>query len=345
MSKLNVLYQSSDLYAPVAMVSLYSLLKNSQDINELDVYLINSEISKENIKKFESIAKMFARRIIFIPADFIDKLLSDYSIEKWSGSYATFYKLFIIDHLKVDSIIYIDSDTIVSRSLSGVCGFDLKNNLLGMAYSAMCNRIKKLYGVNKWYNAGVICFNVKEWKRRKITEKIVTAVTGQERQKLTMIGDESLINVLFHDDINRIALEYNYESTWWLWGWNETLYSELGFDDNVRNYYTLEEINIAKKSPVINHYTALTTGRPWDKYNDNRVRKEFEQYYTELGLTQRLDFYKGKASKKSDVALFFMRLKRHMMPMWYRSKYGFRLHDKAWEKAINELQFSIIGKQ
>ena len=341
MNKLSILYQSSDLYAPVAMVSMYSLLKNSQDINEIDVYLINSEISMENIKKFECIAEMFARSIVFIPADFIDKLLSDYSIEKWNGSYATFYKLFIIDYLNIDSILYIDSDTIIYHSLLDLCSFDFKNNLLGMAYSAMCKVVKNFYAVNKWYNAGVIYFNIAEWKKRKITEKIVAAITGKKRKSLTMVGDESLINALFSNDINKMSLEYNYESTWWLWGWNKRLYSKLGFDSNICNYYTPDEIAIAQKNPVISHYTALTTGRPWDKYNDNRVRKEFEQYYKELGLIQKLDFYRGKASKKSNMALFFMRAIRHMMPMWYRSEYGFRLHDEAWKRAIRDLEYAV----
>lgn len=337
MSKLNVLYQSSNQYAPVAMVSMYSMLLNSKDIDEIDIYLINSDISNKNIDKIKKIVESFHRKINFISAEFIDKLLAERQIEKWNGSYATFYKLFIIDYLNVDKILYIDSDTIFSRSALEICKFDLQDNLLGMAYSAMCGLVRDFYGKAIWYNAGIIYFNAKEWKRRQITKQVISAVASNARKRLTMIGDESLINVLFSSYIVKLPLEYNYESSWWLWGWNKRLYSRLGFSCDVVNYYTFDEIKNAQKNPIINHYTALTTGRPWDKYNDNRARKEFNYYYDKLSLKQPLDFYKGTPLKKSNISLFFMRLMRRLMPMCYRSEYGFNLHESAWKNAIDRL--------
>lgn len=47
---MNIVYSSSDSYAPIAGVSLYSLLKNNKQCKELSVFIIDNNIS-EKIKK------------------------------------------------------------------------------------------------------------------------------------------------------------------------------------------------------------------------------------------------------------------------------------------------------
>ena len=341
MRELNVLYQSSNQYAPVTMVSLYSLLEQCQGIDSINISLISAEIDATNLQLFRKIAKHFQRDLSIIPGKFIDDMLASYGIEKWHGSYTTFYKLFVLDVLNVDKIIYIDSDTIIERSLHELCDFEFNDSLLGMVSSAMTKTVKEFYDTDEWYNAGVIYFNVKKWKQCRKIELVRECITSKARNIMTMIGDESLINVLFKGDIKKLPLKYNYESSWWLWGWNEKLYKSLGFDRCKKPYYDLDEIREAGHSVCINHYTALTTGRPWDKFNDNRVRRTFNFYYKKLGFTERLDFYKGTPMKKSDVKLFFIRLFRRLMPMWYRSVYGFKLHDEAWKENIAKICFAI----
>lgn len=336
---LNVLYQSSDLYAPVALVSLQSLLDSCMDIQKLHIFLINSDISEENLIAFEKLVKSYNRCLTVISAKKIDDLLEKCGIEKWNGSYATFYKLFVLNDLNVDTILYIDSDTIVENSLIDLCDFDFEGNILGMVVSAMTKTIKDFYDVNNWYNAGVIYFNVKLWKYENIIEQVKSCIMSMERNKLSMVGDESIINVILSNRIKKMSLEYNFESSWWLWGWNRSLYERLGFEDNnIADYYSVKEILACKQHICINHYTALTTGRPWDRYNDNRAKKKFKYYYEKLGFTEEVDFYKDKPNKKSNIELFFMRLKRKLMPMTYRSIYGFNLHDNAWKEAIKNIK-------
>lgn len=340
MKELNVLYQSSKQYLPVTMVSLYSLLDQCCDVDKINIYLISSDIDDDSLCMFTKLIKSFEQNFYIIPGKFIDDLLENYGIEKWHGSYTTFYKLFVLDILDIDKILYIDSDTIIEHSLYELCDFKFNNSLLGMVSSAMTNVVKEFYNTDEWYNAGVIYFNVKKWKKCKKIDLIKECITSKKRNMMTMIGDESLINVLFKDDIKKLPLKYNYESSWWLWGWNENLYKSLGFEKGKKPYYDVEEIREAKYGACINHYTALTIGRPWDKFNDNRAKKKFNFYYKKLGFTKRLDFYKGTPMKKSNFKLFFIRLFRRFMPMIYRSLYGFKLHDEAWRKSIAQVDMS-----
>ena len=51
---MNVVYSSSDSYAPIAGVSIMSLLHNNTDADEINIYMIDNNISDENKKRFEN---------------------------------------------------------------------------------------------------------------------------------------------------------------------------------------------------------------------------------------------------------------------------------------------------
>ena len=68
MQKLNVLYQSNATFAPYLGTSLQSLLANNTALEELNVYLVNIDISQENIEKLKKQCESFNRKLILIDA-------------------------------------------------------------------------------------------------------------------------------------------------------------------------------------------------------------------------------------------------------------------------------------
>ena len=70
---MNVVYSSSDSYAPIAGVSICSLLKNNTDADEINIYMIDNNISAENKQRFENLANEYKRNIIFIPQPDLNK--------------------------------------------------------------------------------------------------------------------------------------------------------------------------------------------------------------------------------------------------------------------------------
>lgn len=335
-SVLNVMYQASDAYAPMAITSIYSLLTNNQDIDYINLIFLDAGLSETNIVKLRSMVNKFNRRVTIIPCNEIDRFLENAGVKKYNGSYATFYKLFVLDKIYYDKILYIDSDTLVEGSLKSLCNYEFEGKAFAMALSGISGQIKKFYGLSKWFNAGVIYFNVKLWKEKRYGSSILREINGDKYQKLTMIGDETLINSLFSKKIKRLELTFNYESTWWLWGWNSNLYDRLGFNND--GYYSKDEVIACNREAIINHYTVLTTGRPWDRFNDNRAKKSFKKYYCLAGFTESIDLYKGSSKKKGIVELFFMRLKRRLMPMHYRSIYGYNIHEENIKHLIDKTQ-------
>lgn len=62
---LQVLYQSSDSYAPLAGISIESLLRNNQRSDSIHIYFLEDHITQLNKQKLEEIVHRYGRTISF----------------------------------------------------------------------------------------------------------------------------------------------------------------------------------------------------------------------------------------------------------------------------------------
>lgn len=328
---MNIMYQSSCTFAKVMSVSIYSLLSNNLNADNIHIYVIDCGIYQEDKKYIEEVVTSFGRNITFVSMDNVKDFLETNKIPQWGGSYATYYKLFfsLDPQMKdLDKILYIDSDTIVCDELDDLYNTKLDDSAVGMVCSAMTKRIKQFYNTEHWYNAGVILFNLEHWRKHNLVEKIKDFIINYGEYG-SVIGDESVINILLKDSIKKLPLKCNYESSWYLWGWNQSLFEKLGFEETAD--YTADELKGAKAKPIIAHYMDLTTGRPWDKFNDNPWRKEYKHYCNNLQankISPEPPMGKGKIP---------VRIITRFIPFGIRSLIGFGQHDNFWKAKIQYL--------
>ena len=67
----HIVYATDDNFAEILGVSLVSLYENSKDVDDIIVYVLDSGISDENIKKLKSLPKKYSRSdLSFIKATF-----------------------------------------------------------------------------------------------------------------------------------------------------------------------------------------------------------------------------------------------------------------------------------
>ena len=274
--RLNVLYQSSDLYAPFAGVSITALFENNVEIDELVVYLINVGISEENIKKFQQLEKMYGREIIFIDAAEAIEELKDMGIPTYHGSYATYLKLFVLDKLPedVDKIMYIDSDTVVTGSLAELCDLDMGQNMVGGIRGCLTGKYKKELGCKpeeSWYNLGVALFNVKQWKEKGATKQIQNHLHTVRANYA--VADQDLINVLYHNQYMTLSPKYNLQSI-------HLAYSVKTYFRNFprKGYYSEKELSEAIQNPSIVHLMRFVGEYPWHKNNAHPCNELFDYW-------------------------------------------------------------------
>ena len=149
---MNVMYLCNDSYAMIAGVSVYSLLDNNSDIDEINIFLVTDDIGSDNLKKLQEVADLYHRNIFFIPKPDIKKLLGCHVEMHWWIE-NVFSRIFLGEVLKdyefVHRLLYIDCDTLVVGSLKDLWEKDLQGKIGAGVCEAMGHLHKKAIGLSK----------------------------------------------------------------------------------------------------------------------------------------------------------------------------------------------------
>lgn len=263
---MNVVYSSSDSYSPVAGVSLFSLLENNQSSDELNVYIIDNNISKKNKEKFVKTCNKFGRKLSFIPIADIEKLAgTTIDIGRWNIS--TFGRLFEASLLPdyVEKVIHIDCDTMVMSSLEPLWNTDMDGKIVAGALECIGDNYKTEIGLSKddtYINAGNIMLNLKKI-REDNTEELFRKYI-KEHSHLSFVDQAVLNSCVSSDEKLVVDLDYNaYSIIYYI------KYENLKRVKRVTSFYTKAEVTHAVEHPCIVHFTTcfMDGSRPWIENN------------------------------------------------------------------------------
>ena len=276
MSRFNVLYQFNDKYAPYAGVSLTSLLENNKEIENLTIYILPENVSSENERMFLNLAKAYKREIVLIDTAQIIDQMKKIGINEYRGSCATNMKMFAPMYMdeSVERLLYIDSDTVINGNIAELIHIDMQGKPIAMVLDALCNKHKIQVGHGKedWYfNGGVILYDVKKWKERKCTDRIIYHAKNIRGQY--MAPDQDLINVVLKGEICRLNIEYNLQPVHFAYDF-KTYFRWFGQP----NYYTSNEVDKALRHPVILHTFRFLGQFPWHKKTLHPQVAFFDEY-------------------------------------------------------------------
>lgn len=286
-SSLNVLYIFDDNYAIYSDVSIVSLLENNKDLFSITIYILDNEISDISKKRIQKTVDKYKRQLIYIDTESINKLLKEYRIPTYRGSSSTNMKLFALDVIEedIDRILYLDSDTIVTGNVEELMDIDMKGHPIGMVLDSVAYHHKKYIGFkenDKYYNAGMILYDVKTWRNNHCTKHIIKHVKNKRAHYPAT--DQDIFNVVFKKDIFILNLKYNLQPFHLIYD-NKTYCKYFGYD----NYYSNEEIMAAKEKPCILHTFRYIGEFPWHKNSCHPCVKQFDYY---LRLSEWPDYEK-----------------------------------------------------
>lgn len=304
---LNVLYQSNDNYAAITGVSMTSLMENNKDLDEINIYVLNDNISKTNIEKMQKCCNDYNRNLILVDTKEILQHLKDLNVAPFKNTYTTYFKLMAIKNLKMkgDRILQLDGDTIIHGSLKELCTIDLTDCILRATYDCTMNDYKKLIDIpltDHYYNCGVLLINQDMWIKENCEERVVDHLKHVRNGYYTV--DQDIINVLFRDKIKYLDLKYNFNSGFFIYGIKES----LKMYDLKDNYYnTVEEVEVAYRNPIIYHCMGAMTGRPWEQDSIHPQNKLFDTY---LNISPWKDYQKISVKRSK---IFSIQRKLYLM--------------------------------
>lgn len=296
MNTLNILYQTNDYYGPITGVSMTSLMENNKDIDEINFFVLDDKVSKDNKQKMQSICDQYKRSLTFIDTEKILKTLKDLKVHPFKGTYTTYFKLIALNDLKVktDTILQLDGDTVINGSLKDLCNVDLEGYVCAATYDCTMNSYKEMIDIpatDKYYNCGVLLVNQKMWRNYNCTEKIIEHLKNVRHGYYTV--DQDIINVLFRDKIKYLDIKYNFNSGYFVYGIKGSLKM---YDLKPEYYNTEKEVKTAMDAPTIYHCMGAMTGRPWEQDSIHPQNDIFDSYRK---LSPWKDFTKVKVNRKT----------------------------------------------
>lgn len=276
-NELNILYQFDDKYAPYAGISMLSLFENNKNIKILNVYCAAMDLSEKNKKLIIENAENYNRKIIFLDTTKTIEAMKEFNVSGWNGSLATWMKIFVIKDLigKIDSLLYLDSDTLVLGSLDELCDFDFRNKAMAAVVDSVS--FEHLHRLNikdskYYYNAGVMFFNLQYfYEHNGFYEKMLKHL--RKNVKRYSINDQDLLNDYFSNNIKRMNPKFNFQGTHYTYP-DKVYFKVYGKYD----YYTKEEIRKARKNVKIVHFFRILGNYPWEKGNYHPLKKQFESW-------------------------------------------------------------------
>ncbi len=263
-----IFFATDDNYVPFLAVSLTSLLDNASKENLYKIYVLTTHLEQKNIDQISSIIKSSNKNatLEFISLkEELDKMEDLFHLRDYYSK-ETYYRFFIPNLFPdYDKVIYLDCDIIILEDIAKLYATELGDNLVAAAPEEVMTEVdvfgtyvEKALGVNryKYFNAGIMLMNTKEFRKQKIAEKFVDL---SQRYIFRVTQDEDYLNVLCKDKLVLLDL-----------GWNKTAFKNQKFND---------------KDLKLVHYKI--NWKPWH-YEGIEYENYFWHYANKAGLSEQL---------------------------------------------------------
>lgn len=268
-SSVNICCASDEKYAPYLAVSLFSLLKNADKSRFYDIIILHRSISPENCEKILRIGEHFSCCSI----RFVNVSERHDRVKDRTGTYitaATNYRLFILGELfaKYDRMIYLDCDTIVEGNIAELFDSDLGAKSIGAVemaearhfvvskravfyenypynFTDYCRKILGISFVERYFNAGVILFDLKRCRKLTSEGRAVEILNS----KKWIYNDQDTLNVIFNCSVKMLDFKWNYTN------------NIEQFSNSERQSVRALYLDAPRAEPAIIHF--ISAEKPW----------------------------------------------------------------------------------
>ena len=273
----NIVYSADDKFAEILGVSLLSLYENSKNMEDINVFVLDSDISEENKSKLNSISKKYNRKqIVFLKIKKFNEILP-IKLETDRGSLSQYSRIFISSVLPkhLSRVIYLDCDTIVRKSIFELWNINLNGKTIGALKDAFSKYYRRNIGLNEndiMFNSGVLIIDLDKWKNNLIEEKILQFII-QKNGKIQQ-GDQGALNSVLSAETYCFDPKYN----------SVTIFYDFTYEEMIKyrkpvDFYSKSEILKSVEDPYIIHFTtSFISKRPWFYGCEHKYASEWLKY-------------------------------------------------------------------
>ena len=305
---MNVMYTCDNNYVWLMGISTISLFENNKGIEDLKVYLLGENISQENKAELKKIGDKYNSEVEVID---VPELNIPPSLVSARWPLSAFTRLFsgVILPNHISKILYLDCDTIITGDISELDNVQFNGNIAMGVKDCISGTYKQNVGLDKnspYINAGVILFDMDALRKVDITSEIESYM--EKYEKLINYADQDILNGMFKGKIGELDPKFDVMTIDVV-----HTYEEIQKLRRPTNFYSKAELEKAKKSPAIIHYTTnMVVVRPWFANTDHPFASEFRKY---MGMSVWEDYELKEMvfnSKESKIIKAIMLLPKHL---------------------------------
>ena len=306
---LHVVYASDDKFAEILGVSLTSLYENNKEMEQINIYVLDSGITASNKAKLNSLSEKYGRAPIqWLEAKNIsEELQMDVAIDR--GSLSQYARLFVSSVLpsSFKRVLYLDCDIIITKSLEELWNLDMH----GKTIAALKDAFSKWYRMNIdlkpndiMFNSGVMLIDLDKWKDQKVEEKLMKFISDKKGK--IQQGDQGALNAVLTNDTYCFDPRFNSVTIFYDFNYKEM----MKYRKPPKGFYTEEQIKEATENPVIIHFTtSFLSRRPWIEGCQHRYLSEWNKYKE---LSPWKDSKRWRYKKKAKIHEMYVGFMKHI---------------------------------
>jgi len=214
-----IVMATDDNYALYSAVALQSIAENAADAQNYDIVILEDALSDETktfltniLQKNDAVTvRFYNMRALIEPYEAMFFVRSNFTI-------ATYYRLFIVTIFsQYERALYLDCDTVVDNDISDIFAMDFKGNLTAAVQDFILIKDErfveylknglKLSDCTRYFNAGVMLFNIKGLKEYGFLEKCFEFVRENTAPRHQ---DQDVLNFVFQDKTLYLDKKWNY---------------------------------------------------------------------------------------------------------------------------------------
>lgn len=286
-SAIEVAFVVTDSYAWVLSASISSIILNAHAKDSVNMHIFSYDLSEDNKRKLSRISSGTNHTINFYNLDV--RSIEGFNSEKYNVIvYAKALIPSILD--KLNKILILDADTIVTCSLRELWESEIGDNLAGVVQAQYLQYPKALkyskhHNPKEHFNSGVMLINSAKYRKEEMLQQFI-----EESKRITHIGDEDIFINIFSGKVKMLPLK-----------WNVTQHAFVKYSE-ISGYsiYSYREHILAKQNPNIIHFT----DKSYLEYS-HYYAFEFKHYLNRTPFKKQLDFIEKRSLplRTSDLVL------------------------------------------
>lgn len=205
-----LVFSIDDAYVMPFKVLWHSLMKTESVPAETPVYILHEDtLTQSSVTDLIDFIGQGGFHVTFINAN--SRVPDDLPVaENDHVSKATFYRLYVASILPedMDSVVYMDSDAVVIRSIKDLFEINLTHPIAAVDHLSPANALR-LWGDNSgnYFQAGVLLIDLDDWRAANY-EPTFARILAEDRHRI-LWWDQCVLNLAFEDNWQRLPVWFN----------------------------------------------------------------------------------------------------------------------------------------